>query len=113
MSILPAAESKSIIDSSAGLEVGSIDNLLERIAATLNAGQLSAFEVERLSAIATSQGGSPNSIPEIGISAGYGSGKTYCAHAVAVKMAALEPRLCWLRDGTDQRYGPQDLGAKV
>ena len=66
-----------------------VDNLLQRIAATLNPGQLQAFEVERLSAIATSQGGSPNSIPEIGISAGYGSGKTYCAHAVAVKMAAL------------------------
>jgi phage terminase large subunit-like protein len=89
MSILPAAESKSIIDSSAGLEVGSVDDLLERIAATLNPGQLSAFEVERLSAIAASQGGAPASIPEIGISAGYGSGKTYCAHAVAVKMAAL------------------------
>ena len=69
--------------------LADVDDLLQRIAATLNAGQLSAFEVERLSAIAASQGGSPNSIPEIGISAGYGSGKTYCAHAVAVKMAAL------------------------
>jgi hypothetical protein len=69
--------------------LADVDDLLQRIAATLNPGQLSAFEVERLSAIATSQGGSPNSIPEIGISAGYGSGKTYAAHAVAVKMAAL------------------------
>ena len=72
-----------------GSALADVDDLLQRIAATLNTGQLNAFEVERLSAIATSQGGSPNSIPEIGISAGYGSGKTYCAHAVAVKMAAL------------------------
>jgi len=69
--------------------LADVDDLLQRIAATLNPGQLNAFEVERLSAIAASQGGAPASIPEIGISAGYGSGKTYCAHAVAVKMAAL------------------------
>jgi len=93
--------------------LADVDDLLQRIAATLNPGQLNAFEVERLSAIATSQGGAPASIPEIGISAGYGSGKTYCGTCCGREDGRAEPRLCWLRDGTNQRYGPPHLGTKV
>jgi hypothetical protein len=70
-------------------EVKGADEILERILADLNPSQAQAFDVERLGALAFTDGASQYSIPEIGISAGYGSGKTYVAHAVAVKLSML------------------------
>jgi hypothetical protein len=69
--------------------LADIDSTLAQIAGVLNESQIKAFEVERLQELTASSDISANSIPEIGISAGYGSGKTYVAHAVAVKLAAL------------------------
>ena len=66
-----------------------IDPILDRIRADLNPSQLRAYDVEHLAELASVVGTSEHSIPEVGISAGYASGKTYVAHAVAVKLSAL------------------------